>query len=397
MKILIATQFYLEGSGSGIYVQNIAREFQDAGHEVRVLSCDKGPITGKPYPVRAIVFDREGKGKGDLNYDIPYFTTHPASNQTFYDLNDEKFKEYVDVLGRILKEEVEAFKPDVVHCQHASIFAYHLSKLGVPYVITLHGTDLMGFKKEPRFHDMVLEGTRGAYKIISISRQVTEEAKEVLKVPDEKIVLIHNGYDENLFYPREVTREAVMKKHGVDGEGKALVSFVGKLAHFKGVDTLIKAAGIYEKQIPGVRTVIVGQGQLRGELEGLAKELGLKGLKFLGHKTQEEVAEIYSVADVSTVPSRHEPFGLVAIEALACGTPVVVTNGGGLVDFVDEKVGSIVDIEDHVGLAKAITAEINSRSKATKGPFAAKYARQGFSWKIPVKRMVDLFQEATGN
>ncbi len=396
MKILIATQFYIEGSGSGIYVQNIAREFQDAGHEVRVLSCDKGPVGGKPYPVRTIVFDREGKGQGDLNFDIPYFTTHPASNQTFYDLDDAQFNEYVKVLGDTLKDEMDQFKPDVVHCQHASIFSYHLAKLGVPYVITLHGTGLMGFKKEPRFYDMVMEGARGAYKIISISRQVTDEAVELLKIPQEKIVLIHNGYDENLFYPRKVTRAEVLKKNGVEGEAKSLVSFVGKLAHFKGIDTLIRAAGIYEKKIPGVKTVIVGQGQLRDELEGLSKELGLKGLSFLGHKTQEEVAEIYSVADVSTVPSRHEPFGLVAIEALACGTPVVVTNGGGLVDFVDDKVGSVVEIDDPEGLAAAIVKEIESGSKETKGTYAAKYASEGFSWKIPVKRMVDLFKEAAG-
>lgn len=395
MKILIATQFYLEGSGSGIYVQNIARECRAAGHEVRVLSCDKGRVSGKPYPVRTIVFDAEGRG--DLDFDIPYFTTHPASNQTFYDLSDVQLGEYVRVLREALEDEIATFKPDVVHCQHASIFAFLLSKLRVPYVITLHGTDLMGFRKEPRFHDMVLEGARGAHKVISISRQVTDEAMDLLGIPLEKIVLIHNGYDENLFYPRKVERGDVLRKHGVDVNAKALVSFVGKLAHFKGVDVLIRAAGIYEKKIPGVCTVIVGQGQLRGELEGLADELGLKGVRFLGHKTQAEVAEIYSVADVSTVPSRHEPFGLVAIEALACGTPVVVTDGGGLVDFVDERMGSIVAIDDHEALARAIGEEIASGSKTTKGSFAAKYAREGFSWKVPVERMLSLFQEATAN
>ncbi len=393
MKILIATQFYLDGSGSGIYVQNIAREFLALGHEVKVLCCDTKKVSNKPFPLRAIIFDKDGTGKGDLNFDIPYFTTHPASSQTFYSLNDDQFNAYVDVLGKILEQEVNTFKPDVVHCQHASIFSYHLAKLGVPYVITLHGTDLMGFEKEPRFYDMVREGAKKANSIISISRQVTEQAIKLLKVPKDKIVLIHNGYDETLFYPRDVTREQVLKKHGVDGTPKALVSFVGKLAHFKGVDVLIKAAAIYEKKIPGVKTLIVGQGQLRGELGNLADELNVNGVKFLGHKTQDEVAEIYTVADVSTVPSRHEPFGLVAIEALACGTPVVVTNGGGLVDFIDERVGSVVDIEDHKALAAAIVDEVTSGSKATKGTYAAKYAREGFSWKKPVSRMVDLFKE----
>jgi glycosyltransferase involved in cell wall biosynthesis len=392
MKILIPTQFFLDGSGSGIYVQNIAREFEALGHQVKILSADNKPVEGKPFPVRTIVFDPEGKS-GDLPYNVPYFTTHPSSNQTFYDLDDKQFGEYIDVLGRVLQEEIESFKPDVVHCQHINIFAYHLSRMGVPYCVTLHGTDLMGFKKELRFKDYVLQGVEGCYRLISISKQVTEETKELFDVGDDKIALIHNGYDDRLFYPRKVTRSDVLKRYGI-GEAPHLVSFVGKLAQFKGIDVLIRAASIYEKELPGVKTLIVGQGQLRDELETQAKGLGLSGVRFLGHKTQDEVAEIYSVADVSTVPSRVEPFGLVAIEALACGTPVVASNGGGLPDFIDDQVGRLVEMENHEELAKAIVEEIKSQSKNTKGKFAASYAKDGFAWRIPVKKMADLLEEA---
>lgn len=393
MKILIPTQFFLDGSGSGIYVQNIAQEFMALGHEVKILSTDNHSVEGKPFPVRTIIFDPGGKS-GDLPFNVPYFTTHPQSNQTFYDLTDEQFGNYVDVLGRVLKEEMESFKPDVVHCQHANIFAYHLSRLGVPYCITLHGTDLMGFKKEPRFKDLVLKGVRGAYRLISISQQVSEETKELFDVGDDKITLIHNGYDDRLFYPRGVERRDVLKKYGIEEDVPYLVSFVGKLAHFKGIDVLIRAASLYEKALPGVKTLIVGQGQLRDQLEAQVQEEGLSGVRFLGHQNQDAVAEIYSVADVSTVPSRVEPFGLVAIEALACGTPVVASNGGGLPDFIDDKVGRLVKMEDHRDLANAIVEEISSGAKIVKGPYAAMYAKGGFSWKIPVKKMVDLFEEA---
>ena len=393
MKILIPTQFFLDGSGSGIYVQNIARVLGALGHQVKIISTDNQPVEGKPYPVRTIICDPAGKG-GDLPFNVPYFTTHPSSNQTFYALTDEQFGQYVDVLGAVLKEEIDAFEPDVVHCQHASIFSYHLSKLHVPYCITLHGTDLMGFKKEPRFKEYVLAGARGAYRLISISQQVTKETKELFGVGDDKIALIHNGYDDDLFYPRRVTRGDVLRKYGIEGDVPALVSFVGKLAHFKGIDVLIRAAAIYEKEIPGVMTLIVGQGQLREKLETQVKELGVGGVRFLGHQTQDEVAQIYSVADVSTVPSRMEPFGLVAIEALACGTPVVASNGGGLPDFIDDTVGRLVTMEDHEELARTIVEEIVSNAKASKGPRASRYAKEGFSWSIPVKKMVDLFEEA---
>lgn len=394
MKILIPTQFFLDGSGSGIYVQNIAREFIDLGHEVKVIATDNRPVTDKPFPVRTIICNEDGDA--DLNFNVPFFTTHPKSSQTFYDLSDEQFQRYVDVIGEVLAEEIAAFEPDVVHCQHASIASYHLANLGVPYCITLHGTDLMGFKKEPRFHDYVLQGAEGSYRLISISQQVTAETKELFKVGDDKIVLVHNGYDDKLFYPRSVSRKDVLAKYGID-EAPYLVSFVGKLAHFKGIDVLIDAAVLYEKELEGVITLIVGQGALRGELEEQVRSLGLKGIRFLGHQSQDSCAEIYSVADISTVPSRVEPFGLVAIEALACGTPVVASNGGGLPDFIDERVGALVTMEKADELAATIVHEIKEDAKATKGRFAAKYAKEGFAWRVPVAKMVRLFDEAIRN
>ena len=78
-------------------------------------------------------------------------------------------------------------------------------------------------------------------------------------------------------------------------------------------------------------------------------------MKFLGNRPQEKLKEIYNIADCSCVPSRREPFGLVAIEAMACGAPVVATNEGGLPDFVKEDVGRLVNVEDSKALAETIT------------------------------------------
>jgi glycosyltransferase involved in cell wall biosynthesis len=110
-------------------------------------------------------------------------------------------------------------------------------------------------------------------------------------------------------------------------------------------------------------------------LRAQAEQLDLKGVHFLGHQAQTDVAELFNVSDVSTGPSRVEPFGLVAVEALACGTPVVPTNEGGLPDFVDERLGTLVDVGDTPGLAKAIANEIKA---ATKGPFGSDYALKDF-------------------
>ena len=83
---------------------------------------------------------------------------------------------------------------------------------------------------------------------------------------------------------------------------------------------------------PGSRfsTILAGAGELEDELKRLVKELALRNVQFAGLLPADQLAYLYSAADVSIVPSRVEPFGLVAIEAMACGTPVIATNAGGL-------------------------------------------------------------------
>lgn len=396
MKILITTQFLLEGSGSGIYVQNEARELAALGHEVRVLAATQGDATTYPFQLRTTTFQR-GHSSASCSFDVPYFTTHPLSNCRFADLSDVQLTHYVNVLKCALDDELSSFAPDIVHVHHASILAYHMASRRTPYVITLHGTDLMGFSADERFHPLVLPGVHRAFANVAISQQVADEAKRLLSIPDERLTLVHNGCNEAIFYPRDKPRSAVLARFGIPPDSAdAVVSFVGKLAAYKGVDLLIRAAEIYRKDCGNVITLICGDGELRAELEMLARTLGIRGIHFLGHQSQDSAAEVYSIADVSVVPSRHEPFGLVAVEALACGTPVVGTNGGGLSDFITPDVGTLVSMEDWNALGTAISNEISSASKKKKGTFAAQYAREGFSWKVTFRKIEALFYSALG-
>jgi glycosyltransferase involved in cell wall biosynthesis len=215
------------------------------------------------------------------------------------------------------------------------------------------------------------------------------------QLSEEKIPLIWNGFgiDHFKILP-DATKERVLKEFGLTGSDKPLVSFVGKFTQFKGIDVLLNAAEIYERHLPGVQTVLVGHGELWTEMNTLQKELGLKGVHFLGHQPQDRVARIYNAADVSIVPSRVEPFGLVAVEALACGTPVVATNAGGLPDFINDDVGALVPVDDPAALAQAVINEIEGNTKQSKGVYANQYAFENFTWEQQVGKMISLYQQA---
>ncbi|RLC49769.1 MAG: glycosyltransferase family 4 protein, partial [Candidatus Cloacimonadota bacterium] len=328
----------------------------------------------------------------DLDFNFPCFTTHPRSKNTYYDLTDSQISEYVNKFIEITKEVAADFKPDIIHAQHLWITPFAASKTGIPYVITVHGTDLMGYKKDERYHKFAREAAANAKKIITISRQVHREATEIFAEFKKKFVLNSNGFDDKIFRTKTVDKKELLQSFGIEKIPQKIVSFVGKFAHFKGVDILIKAARIVSDKIPDVAFLLAGDGELRSELEKMKKDLELNNLYFLGHQNQETVASIYNIADISVVPSRVEPFGLVAIEALACGTPVVATNAGGLPDFINEKVGNLVEMDNPQALANAIIFELENNTKKTKGKFAAEYAKKNYSWNKTLEKVIEIYK-----
>ncbi|MDP8204465.1 MAG: glycosyltransferase family 4 protein [Candidatus Tenebribacter mawsonii] len=402
MKILLINHFPLQGSGSGIYTLNIAQELIKEGHTVFVIDIDcETDNTNYPFQRRTIIcknddidLDIDLDLNFDLDFNFPCFTTHPRSLNTYYNISDKQIKQYVNTFVRVTQEVVNDFDPDIIHAQHLWITPYAALKSDVPYVVTVHGTDLMGFKKDKRYHKYALEGANNAAKIITISRQVHNDSLELFKLPEKRLKLNPNGFDDDMFQPKSTTKKEILNKFGIDILPSKLVSFVGKFTEFKGIDILIKAARKVTDEIQGVIFALAGDGQLMTEMKRLAQDLKLNNVYFLGHQTQKDVALLYSAADVSVVPSRIEPFGLVAIEALGCGTPVVATNAGGLPDFINNDVGQLVEMENADALSEAIIEELKNNTKLTKGKYAREYAVKNYSWKKTLRNVIEIYDKA---
>lgn len=393
MRILIPNHFPLEGSGSGVYTENLAKELVRRGHEVQVIAPEHYELKNREFGITTILFSSEGEKEGHLPFNFPCFTTHPRSHTTFYDLSDEEMETYIERMVQVIAEEAERFKPSIIHCQHLWITPYGALKTKIPYVITAHGTDLKGFTVDPRYHPFVLPGALGAKRIITISKQVHEETRSLYGAKEEQLTRVMNGFDQTIFYPRKGARRELCRTLGFR-ENSIIITFAGKLAHFKGVDTLLRAAAIYEKKLERAETLIIGEGEKREELEALRDELQLQGIHFLGHQPQENLATYYSAAHLSIVPSRVEPFGLVAIEALACGTPVIASNKGGLPDFIHDQVGALFSVDDYEELAEVIVREAKNPKLKEKGREAASYALEGFSWRRVAQEVEEVYEQA---
>ena len=399
MRVLVPNHFPLDGSGSGIYTQNVARELVAKGHQAMTICPDHQVEAGYPFETRTILFatgEELEADNGRLPFNFPCFTTHPRSSTTFADLDSDQREAYVQAFQQAIEAAVAAWKPDIIHAQHLWVTGYAAADTGVPYVATAHGTDLMGFGRYPAWRELALEGVRQAGAVIAISHQVADEAMALYDIPERRIRLIMNGFDASIFKPMDLDRSDVLRSFGIDDLPEAVILFVGKLTHFKGVDVLLEAAAVYEGALADSLTLIIGDGELRDQLQAQAASLQLDHVHFLGQHSQPEIARLLNVADVSVVPSRVEPFGLVAVEALACGTPVIATNAGGLIDFIDERVGWLVDVDAADQLAGAVIHAIQTGARARKGPVAAGYASQHFSWSGQVDKMLDVYHEVLG-
>lgn len=321
MKIMFLYDFPLFGSGSATYLRELALELKSMGHEIAIVAPDKRKLDN------IIHFEVKPPQLG-------VFVGHPELKNA---------KKYKDMSGRELSEiytayikdtthAVEEFKPHVIHVFHLSFIApvARLMKIlyGVPFVVTVHGSDLHYLSQDRRFIGLINDALRIA-KFISCNSSFTREwfIKMFGKEYGSKTRTILGGVRPELL-PKG--SENLDKRY--DLKEKHLALFTGRLTTHKGVEYLVKAA----KDIKG-EVFILGDGPEREYLTQLVKNRGLKNVTLLGYISQKELGEFYRRADVYVAPSVwDEPLGLVILEAMAANTPVLVTKKGGITSIVKD-------------------------------------------------------------
>ena len=281
-----------------------------------------------------------------------------------------------NIFGRIQKEKTAY---DVIFANYwfSGIAALKLTrKNNLPVIYIFHSIGKIRFKALKQFKfqsgnydffrkriEKEMEIAQKADSIVSTSPIEKEILKKSFNISGEKIEYIPIGIDSNIFYP--VDQAKARRRIGFEDKAK-LILYVGRIEWRKGLGTLLYAFKEILEKFPRSKLLIVGGGKSRPakklegaemeRLENIARELEIESkVFFLGAKNQKELFKYYSAADICVVPSYYEPFGIVPLESMACGTPVVASKTGGLKFTIkDGKTGFLAKPRNYQDLAEKI-------------------------------------------
>jgi glycosyltransferase involved in cell wall biosynthesis len=218
------------------------------------------------------------------------------------------------------------------------------SGFGIPVVATMHATEagrMHGIHNDLQryIHQMEWRLTYEAWEVIVNSQAMLNELQHSFNMPANKIAVIPNGTDPTVF---DFAFDPRSLRSGFAREYEQIVLYVGRMVREKGVHVLLEAAPKVLAERPGTQFLFVGTGYYLDDLKQQAWNMGVaQNTHFLGYVGDEELLQLYKIADVVAIPSLYEPFGIVALEGMAANVPVVTTDVGGLKDFVEHNVTGI--------------------------------------------------------
>ncbi|NIO48297.1 MAG: glycosyltransferase [Candidatus Aminicenantes bacterium] len=388
------------GTGAATVVDGVAHELMRRGYKIKVVfpdlglpSPEKDKYYGNPSLYHIIKFPVKHQGIRFHTFPLMIPDPNPRNIKdawTFKDMTKKQLSVYLAFLKDRLIKLIKDFQPDVIETEHVWLMGYALYEMGCSYIVGAHNSDQMGFHFDSRMRPFAIACAQNAKYIFSISDIVKKKCLKLYRVPSEKIVVIPNGYDERIFHPRRMSKKRIFKKYNIGADiSLPVVTFGGKMSKTKGVDILLKANALLQKRLPYL-LFLFGSGDIKNVLGKTPSEEEARNTYFMGHVTQETLAEFHNIADFSVLPSRQEGFGVAALEAMGCGLPMVVTSATQAEPYI---IGKIVPSENASQLAEAMESLLILPHKEMKKLREEAYKKVlKFSWKENVAKRLTYYK-----
>ncbi|MGV9411287.1 glycosyltransferase family 4 protein [Nocardia sp. NPDC003693] len=393
MKILMVSWEYppVVVGGLGRHVHHLATELAAAGHEVVVLARRPMGTDASTHPTHTFIED------GVLVVAV-------AEDPPCFDFGDDMLAWTLAMGHAMVRAGIalnkpgigEGWTPDVVHAHdwlvaHPGItLAEHYD---VPLVSTIHATEAgrhsgwVSGRVNKQVHSVEWWLAHDSDALITCSESMKDEVERLYRPERAPVTVIRNGIDVSSWTFRERAPRS----------GPPRLLYVGRLEYEKGVQDAIAALPRIRKQYPGTTLTIAGIGTQFDWLRERARAARVaRAVNFVGRLDHADLLGWLHGADAIVLPSRYEPFGIVALEAAAAGTPLVTSTAGGLGDLVTDGVtGASFEPADVNGVVDAVCSVLDDPAAAQDRAWAARERLTAdFAWDVVAQETALVYQSA---
>lgn len=374
MRVLIVSWEYppVVVGGLGRHVHALARHLAAAGHDVRVLSRQPAGTDTTTHPT----IDETDESAADGTVRVLRVAEDPPHLEF-----DQDMVAWALAMSHAMIRAAPAWlgldgagwRPDVVHAHdwlvaHAAITVADL--LGVPLVATLHATEAgrhagwLSSRVSRQVHSVEWWLAQRADALITCSRAMRTEVAGLFDRDESDITVLRNGIEPRRWQVSPSEVETVRARFAPRGE--PLLLYFGRLEYEKGIHDLIAALPRIRRAFPGTRLLVAGRGTQENVLVEQARAHRVwRAVRMLGHLPDRELAAILAAVRAVVLPSRYEPFGMVALETAAAGAPLVASTAGGLGEVVCDGVTGVSFAPGDVpGIASAVRAVLADPASA---------------------------------
>ena len=385
--------------GQGIYVKYLSKALHDLGHEIDVFS-------GPPYPdldpkIKLVKIPSLGLyEKKSKFYDVnPMKLLNPVNLFEWLSVNSGGFPEpytFGKRIKKILKQNLNEY--DVIHDNQSLAYELLFFQKKKPLVTTIHHpisldlayqlqstNDIFLKLLMRRWHSFLVMQkfvAKRLKKIVVPSNSSMDDIKDEFRVDKNKMERVMNGIDLNVFYPDSKIQKIPFK----------LVTVASADVPLKGLDYLLKALSDLAEVYSDISLSIIGEQKKGGHTERLIKKLNLeKRVNFFSNLTQEDLRKTYCEAELAIIPSLYEGFGFAAIEAMACGVPLISSSGGALPEVIKDT-GIIIPPKNVKEIYNSVNFLLSSPKSAKElAEKGLQRANSKFSWTAIAKQLEKVY------